>query len=158
MTCLRITVTLAIALTAPDLVHAQEEKSVPSSEQQAPDQKPSEMTHRFDGAWQATITCVPAAGAKGYTLRFTAEVKEGNFHAQRGTEGKPNSMTLDGQIQPDGSADILASGLTGDSNFTVGNLAPGTLISYSIQAKFEGPSASGSRAELRPCRFTALKR
>jgi TIR domain len=54
---------------------------------------------------------------------------------------------------------ILAegSGFSSDPTFTVGQVATGTKYSYHVVAKFEGTSGSGTRVELRPCNFSALK-
>ena len=48
-------------------------------------------------------------------------------------------------------------GLTDDASYTVGRVPPGSPISYHITARFADASATGSRRELRPCAFTALK-
>jgi hypothetical protein len=143
----------------PDGAHvAQAQASIAALEQRAADQKPSALTRRFDGNWQATISCSAAADAKGYTQQISAQVKDGNFHGQHGTEGKPDSMILDGKIQLDGSAELYAQGLVGKSVYAVGNVAAGSVFAYHIRAKFDGSSGTGSRVELRTCNFTALKR
>jgi hypothetical protein len=143
----------------PDGAHvARAQASLATLEQQAADQKPSALVRRFDGMWQIAIACQPSGKAEGYTLQFPAAVKDGNLHGLRGTEGKPESLILDGKIQADGSAEIFAHGLTGNSRYTPGALPPGSPIGYRIQAKFEHTSATGSRVENRPCTFTALKR
>ena len=143
----------------PDGTHAaQAQSSVAALERHAADQKPSALTRRFDGTWQSTISCAAAAGGKAFTLQLTAQVKDGNFHGQRGTEGKPTWLTLDGKIQVDGSAELYAQGITGNAAYAIGNAPEGSTVSYHIQAKFEGSSGTGARVELRPCNFTALKR
>jgi hypothetical protein len=109
-------------------------------------------TQRFDGSWQSTIACPGARGAGGYTIELAAEVKDAVFHAERGAEGMPNRLTVDGTIQPDGSAELLARGLT------VARDRPGSPYSYRILAKFDKSTGTGNRLELRPCTFTALKR
>jgi hypothetical protein len=146
-------------LLFPDGAHvAQAQAGLAMLEQQTGDQKPSALARRFDGTWQIAIACQPLGKAEGYTIQFPAQVKDGNLHGLRGTEGKPESLILDGRIQVDGSADIYAHGLTGNSRYTPGALPPGSPIGYHIQAKFDGSSGTGSRVELRACNFTALKR
>ena len=48
---------------------------------------------KFDGAWNVTMTCPPHNAAdddaKGYTHRFTAEVREGRMRGTHGKEGEP---------------------------------------------------------------------
>ena len=105
-----------------------------------------------------TVTCTDAAGAKGYSIQITSQVTDGVFHGQRGNEGQPNWLTVDGTIQLDGSTELLAQGVTSVPAFTVGNLPTGSNYSYHIVARFEDISAKGTRQELRPCDFTAVKR
>jgi hypothetical protein len=137
----------------PDGVHAaQAQRNIAAL---AGDQK--DIRH-FDGTWQSTISCSTAAGAQGYTLHFSSQVKDGIYHGEQGTQGEPSSLTMDGKIQLDGSADLYVRGLTGASSTTVGNLPTGSVFSYHILARFEGSSGTGSRVELRPCTFTAFKR
>ncbi len=143
----------------PDGAHvAQVQASLATLEQQAADQKPSASARRFDGTWQIAIVCQASGKAENYTIQFPAQVKDGNLHAQYQTEGKPGSLTLDGRIQADGSAEIYAHGLTGDRKYTPGALPPGSPVGYRIQAKFERSNGTGSRLETRACTFTALKR
>jgi TIR domain len=143
----------------PDGAHAaQAQRSIAAFERQAGDPKPSQGTRRFDGTWQTTISCTAAADSLGYTLQFTSQVKDGIFHGERGTEGKPDSLTLEGKIQLDGSADLYARGLTNQGAYAIGNPPAGSVFSYHILARFEGSSGTGSRVELRPCTFTAFKR
>jgi hypothetical protein len=125
---------------------------------QPADQKAAPERQRFDGTWTSMIACSAAKEAEGYTIPLEAEVKDGVFHAERGMDGKPNRLTVDGTIQIDGSAELFAQGLTGDSVYTVARDRPGSLYAYHIRAKFEGSRGTGSRVELRPCTFTALKR
>ena len=57
----------------------------------------------------------------------------------------------------DGSSELFVQGFTSDPTFTVGQVATGTKYSYHVVAKFKGTSGSGTRVELRPCNFSALK-
>ena len=78
----------------------------------------------FDGAWRGVITCAPHAedgGARGYSYGFPAQVKNGVFHAERKAEDAPGSLRIDGPIQPDGNADLIAKGLTGHPDNAVGH-------------------------------------
>jgi TIR domain len=137
----------------PDGVHAaQAQRNIAAL---AGDQKD---IRRFDGRWQTTIVCTDVQSARGYTIQLDSEVKDGILHGERGTEGQPNSTTMDGKIELDGSADFYVRGLTNDGVYTIGNLKPGSVFAYHIRARFEGASGTGSRVELRPCTFTALKR
>jgi hypothetical protein len=142
----------------PDGAHvAQAQRSLVSLERQAADQNHSSDRTHFDGTWQATISCTNAAGAQGYTRQFTSQVKGGVFHGERGAEGELNWLTVDGAIQLDGSSELFVQGIISDTAFAVGGVPAGTKYSYHVLAKFEGTSGTGTRVELRPCSFTALK-
>ncbi len=47
-------------------------------------------------------------GAKAFTLRCSAEVKNGVIHGQYGTKDQPGSQSIDGQIEPNGTAMLTA--------------------------------------------------
>ncbi|MCE7878633.1 MAG: hypothetical protein DYH14_15215 [Betaproteobacteria bacterium PRO3] len=99
-----------------------------------------------------TIACAPEKGAQGYRVEVTGTVKDSRMRALRGTEGAPNSLLLEGDIQADGTARFNVSGHTGDPKFTVGNVATSTPYAYTVKAKFDGAGGIGVRQELRPCR------
>jgi TIR domain len=138
----------------PDGAHAAQARSnIAALEQQA-----TAETERFDGAWQATISCPTAAGAQGYVVQFPARVTGRVFHGQQGADDTPGWLSVDGKIQLDGSVELYAHGLTSAGAFTVGNVPSGSPVGYHILARFDGSNGTGSRVELRPCKFTALKR
>jgi hypothetical protein len=124
----------------------------------APEEEPRLDLRRFDGTWVSNVSCAAAAGAQGYSYQFIAQVKDAVFHGQYGIENEPGWTTFDGKIQSDGSADIHAKGLTGQSAFTVGNVSAGTHFDYHITTRFEGSNGTGTRVELRPCNFTFVKK
>jgi hypothetical protein len=86
---------------------------------------------RFDGAWAGAISC-PA-------------------HVEDTGAG---SLKIDGPIQPDGTADLIATGRTGNPDYAVKHLAPGTPYSYRIKAHFDGARGPGTRLDSRRCDFT----
>jgi hypothetical protein len=111
----------------------------------------------FDGAWRGVITCAPHAedgGARGYSYGFPAQVKNGVFHAERKAEDAPGSLQIDGPIQPDGTAELIAKGLTGHPDNAVRHLTPATPYTYRIKARFEGSKGVGTRLDVRKCDFT----
>jgi hypothetical protein len=142
----------------PEGAHAaQAQRSIAGLERQLVDQSHSSDKTHFDGSWLMTIVCSDAAGAQGYSIQITSQVKDGIFHGQRGSDGQPNWLTVDGAIQLDGSAELLVQGVTNVPAYTVGNIPTGSNYSYHIVARFEDASAKGTRQELRPCTFTAVK-
>ena len=73
---------------------------------------PSTSATRFDGVWDTTVTCsgVDQNGnrVKGYVLQFPSEVKNGNLHGQYGTDDAPTRLKLEGSIESDGNARLVA--------------------------------------------------
>jgi hypothetical protein len=108
----------------------------------------------FDGAWSTVISCAPAVGALPYTYHFSSTVKDNVLHGERGVKGLPGWLMLDGQIMPDGSADIRARGLVGKQRYAVGERPAGTPYSYHIDAHFTGNSGTGQRVKQRSCTAT----
>ncbi|MFO0997341.1 MAG: hypothetical protein U1F33_11720 [Alphaproteobacteria bacterium] len=112
----------------------------------------------FDGAWQTTVSCPNANEALSYSYDFVSQVKEGVLHGQRGTEGKPGWLAIDGAVKPDGTADILATGVVGNSAYAQGNAPAGSAYSYKVSALFEGASGAGDRMDGRVCHYTFTKK
>ena len=117
----------------------------------------------FDGRWAVTLICEDVAdsgkGAKGYTLNFFSDVKEGRLTGQNGQVGQPGYLSLVGVIKADGSAEINAKGLTGtNTKYTVGQIGPGLPVSYHMRGTFTPTSGKATRIELRPCEATFTKK
>lgn len=115
----------------------------------------------YDGSWGITLVCedVQDKGAlvKGYTNRFLVDVRQGHLTGQRGQVGRPDSLTLDGSIQADGTADIQANGFTGNPEYSVGHVRPSVPFSYHMRGTFTPRSGKATRMELRPCEATFSK-
>jgi len=119
-------------------------------------------TSRFDGIWDTTVTCSEVKNnsgriVKGYVIQLQVEVKKGLLHGESGFENAATFFKLDGQIQPDGTAELAARGLTGDPDYTVGREQTGTPYVYSVKAHFDAARGSGKRIELRPCDLAFVK-
>jgi peptidoglycan hydrolase-like protein with peptidoglycan-binding domain len=119
--------------------------------------KGAQAPTEFDGLWSVTYLCPPHKTAIALSERYNLVVKNGYARGQFGTEGRPNSKTVLGQIQLDGSAQIVVSGMTGNPIGTVGNLQEGTPFSWTFQANFAGKKGIGYRTTDRPCTFTFVK-
>jgi hypothetical protein len=105
--------------------------------------------------WSIVEVCeTTSEGARGYTWRYDGDVKNGHFVGQYRTKGQSPSMTLEGQIQADGSATLQAQGISADSDHNIKFAPPQTPISYRVAAKFDGNKGSGSRLGGRVCKFT----
>jgi hypothetical protein len=112
----------------------------------------------FDGTWSVLQTCdATKEGARGYTWRYDADVKGGRLVGQYRNKGQSPSLTLQGQIQADGTATLQADGISGDSDHNINFAPPQTPISFRVSAKFEGNKGSGARLGSRTCKFTFTK-
>jgi len=116
-----------------------------------------EAKGRFDGTWDAILSCPNSNGALGYSFEFPAVVKHDVLHAQKGNKGEPGWLQIDGSIEADGSANLYASGLVGAAPFAVGQRPAGTQYGYHIDAKFTDTKGDGHRVEGRPCTVTFQK-
>jgi hypothetical protein len=118
-------------------------------------------TNAFDGTWGVTLVCADykdaGGGARGYTYRFLAQVKDGVLEAQRGTPGAPASVHYIGRIAGDGSVEIDAKGFTGDPDYAVGRVSRSTPYAYRMKGKFEADRGSATRLDLRPCEATFVR-
>lgn len=107
----------------------------------------------FDGKWAVVHTCAPIGQAKGYTIRYEMTVVKGAAHAQWGSEGKPDSFALTGNVQPDGKAAFSVAGYTGDSRYTAGGVSAGAPYAYAIEGQFSSTQGHGDRTKERHCTF-----
>jgi hypothetical protein len=112
----------------------------------------------FDGTWSVLQVCeTTSEGARGYTWRYDAEVKNGHLVGQYRNKGLSPSMTLEGQLEPDGSAVLQAQGISADAEHNIKFAQSQTPIFFRVAAKFDGKKGSGSRLSGRVCRFTFSK-
>ena len=113
----------------------------------------------FDGIWDVVVIC-PAEpnGAKAFTLRYKAEVKNGVIHGQYGTKDQPGSQSIDGQIEPNGTAMLTASGLVGNPEAAYKQKRVNHPYNYKVSARFEGNKGTGSRQQDRSCSFSFARK
>jgi hypothetical protein len=118
---------------------------------------PAAGNQNFDGNWETVLSCENAAGALGYSYKFPSAVKDGVLHGEKGKQGKPGWLQLDGKVLPGGSAKLYADGLVGAAETAVGRRPKGTEYGYHIEAAFTRDSGRGKRVEGRPCSVTFTK-
>jgi hypothetical protein len=112
---------------------------------------------RFDGIWLGNLVCEPTkSGLPGWKTELTGRVTDGVFHAEFGRVGKPGSQTFDGTIEPDGTADILQKGWSGNRDPFHRPL--GTEFNNKYLTKFDGPHGSGTRSDRPSCNVTLTRR
>jgi hypothetical protein len=141
---------------------AENRLKVLKADQPAPSATPvSTSSTAFDGRWAVTLVCedVRDKGSliKGYTNRFVVDVQQGRLTGQRGQVGRPDSLTLDGFIQADGTAELKANGLTGNPEYSVGHVQASAPFAYRLRGTFTNRSGKATRIELRPCEATFFK-
>lgn len=102
---------------------------------------------RFDGAWATTVTCDAKGGALGYTFNFVSTVRGGVLHGERGTQGQPAYLAIDGKIGKGGTAKLTASGTTGSATYTHGPFkSEGEAYSYEVKTEFTETEGKGERS------------
>jgi hypothetical protein len=112
----------------------------------------------FDGSWSVLEVCETSPeGARGYKWTYPATVKDGYFVGQYRQEGQSPSMSLKGMIRPDGSASLIAHGISGDSDHNIKFAPAQTPINFEVRAKFAGKTGAGERLTGRVCKFTFTK-
>jgi hypothetical protein len=113
---------------------------------------------QFDGSWDTILSCTNSNGALGYSFDFVSIVKDGVLHGAKGEQGKAGWLTLDGNIQKNGSANLYVQGLVGAAPYAVGQRPAGSAYGYHLDSKFSGESGTGTRVEGRPCSAAFTKR
>jgi len=112
----------------------------------------------FDGTWSVLQVCeATPEGARGYTWRYDATIKNNYFAGQYRNEGQVPSMSLRGTVQPDGTASLIAHGISASSDYNVKFAPPQTPIAFQVVAKFAGAAGTGERTSGRVCKFTFSK-
>jgi len=114
------------------------------------------QANSFDGTWNVTLTCPPTSekeGAKGYTHKFPAEVKDGHLLGGYGKEGELGWQRLQGQIGADGSADLTLDGIVSNTDYAIGRSPTGKAFRYQVRATFEWSVGTGQRTSGRVCEF-----
>jgi hypothetical protein len=113
---------------------------------------------RFDGRWAVRLECPTFKQVKGYVLNFEGAVAKGSFLAIHGTPGEPGSLRIEGPVRPDGTAVLVAKGLTGPAEYSGASSGPGTPYRYRVKAAFSDREGTGTRVEQRPCTFAFARR
>jgi len=111
----------------------------------------------FDGTWTTVVACSASAGALPYTYEFSSTVSHGVLRGERGVQGAPGWLRLDGHISPDGSAGLAVHGLVGKEWAALGHLPPGTPYKYRVEATFSDNAGTGSRVAGRTCKVSFNK-
>jgi hypothetical protein len=109
----------------------------------------------FDGRWSVMLSCPATTDGKAmaYAYQFAAQVKDGVLHGERGTAGAPGWLQFDGPIAADGSAELVAQGLTNIPSYALYNVSKGTPYKHAVKAQFQAGHGTGSWTTVRTCTF-----
>jgi len=118
----------------------------------------AEAVGPFDGTWDTILTCPDSHGALGFVFHFPSVVKDGLLHGEKGQKDHAGWFQLEGRIQADGSASLLADGLVGAASFAVGQRPAGSAYSFHVTGRFSDASGTGTRVEGRPCSVSFSRR
>jgi hypothetical protein len=112
----------------------------------------------FDGTWSVLQICdLTKEGTRRYTWRYDATVKHGRLVGQYRSRGQRASLTLAGQVNSDGSASLIAEGISAASESDIGFESPQGRFSFRVNARFEATVGTGSRVGGRGCKFIFSK-
>lgn len=120
---------------------------------------PQNAANRFDGNWDTTVTCDASGSTLAYSWHFTSTVAKNVLHGEKGTEGEPAYLAIDGKINQDGSAKLKATGVTGSSQYTHGPMVKsGNDYDYEVKSQFTDTEGKGERSTGlgiygRPCHY-----
>lgn len=151
------TATEQYAATLTRLALSTTPQSRSAAPQPSPPVRPSGGAQAFDGAWAVTMTCADIGSAKGYTIRYQIEIGGGVISGQYGVPDAVGSLTITGEIKPDGIATMRAVGRVGNSANAFSGAAAGGPVNYGITARLEGKRGAGTRTEQRPCTLSYEK-
>src|ERR1700683_4662785 len=104
----------------------------------------------FDGVWDTVLSCSNSNGALGYSFELDSVVKNNTLHGEKGAKDQPGWLQLDGNISPDGSANLYVKGRVGAAAFAVGQRPAGTEYGDYIDAKLTTTYGTGNRVECGP--------
>jgi hypothetical protein len=112
---------------------------------------PLPETRHFDGIWKGTLVCEgTSSGVPGWKYELLAVVKNGVFRSQRGA-GARGSETLEGMIEPDGTAQIVQNGLSGETKTDPLHRPPGTPFRNTYIGTFDGSRGALARNDRASC-------
>jgi hypothetical protein len=113
----------------------------------------------YDGPWSVIQVCDSTKeGGRGYTWRYDASVKDGHFLGRYGTTtGEHSTLTLEGDILPNGDAELTGQGISEGSDYNIGFAQKQAHIYFQVKAKFSATDGTGDRLGVRRCKFTFSK-
>ena len=113
------------------------------------------LSSKHDGQWTVILACSsvkePTRTVKGYENRIQVAIAGGQINGRYDPPPGGGHMVLSGQVEANGAASLSASGLSGQVEFSAGNLAAGTPYHWALHGKLEAQKGTLVRTEGRPC-------
>lgn len=98
------------------------------------------------GSWLTKLTCPAKGNTEGYTWQFPATIQNSNPRGEHGVAGEKGYLLLEGQIKPDGNANLSASGIVVSRKYACGVFAHGSEDhNYDVKAQFKENEGTGTR-------------
>ena len=111
----------------------------------------------FDGLWKGMLVCVGTPGVPGWKYELLATVRNGAFRAQRGADGAGGSQTFEGMIEPDGSAQVILNGTSGNPKTDSFHRPAGTPFRNTYIGVFDGSRGTLTRSDRASCTVNLAK-
>jgi hypothetical protein len=110
--------------------------------------KAASSDNAFDGSWSVTVDFHAYRNPDGTVTKpwirhFQVNVKNGILQGEQGTKGAPAWYELSGKIGLDGTANLLANGITGKADYTPTHPEPGHQFQYQVIARFSSRRGTG---------------
>ena len=111
----------------------------------------------FDGLWKGMLVCEGTPGVPGWKYELLATVRNGAFRAQRGADGAGGSQTFEGMIEPDGSAQVILNGTSGNPKTDLFHRPAGTPFRNTYIGVFDGSRGTLTRSDRASCTVNLAK-
>jgi hypothetical protein len=111
----------------------------------------------FDGLWKGMLVCEGNPGVPGWKYELLATVRNGAFRAQRGADGARGSQTFEGMIEPDGSAQVILNGTSGDPKTDSFHRPAGTPFRNIYIGRFDSSRGTLTRNDRASCTVNLAK-
>ena len=120
--------------------------------------EPATRSNRPDGTWNIDLGCeAKGDDVRGWSRRIKGTVDNGVMHAEAGTRGQPEWLSMDGLIEPDGHALLTVRGLRGNPESDLYHRPSGTAYKYMIEGRFTDTRGAASRMTERQCTATFVR-
>jgi hypothetical protein len=112
----------------------------------------------YDGSWNVVVICPDSGDVQGYTWRFPAQVRAGEFSGKFVNPRDPqNYGVLSGAISSTGDALLTMNGIAGPPVYNIHHAPKHSNIHYTATVHFDARNGSGNRNGEKVCSLTFSK-